>query len=376
MNTTAFSYFIFFAIIGVQTTYLPNYYIKYHGFTGKNISIMFAGNMLLGVFSHVIWGQIADYTRRSALLLRVCSLCILLLYFLLAMIHNVWVIAILFWSLGFFMTAMPALLDTIAITNYPIERYGSIRLWGSVGYGGIVFITPFILPSDYSPLIYISVLAVLYSIGLVFIREENRQKPNNTEKKLLVFALLKLPGILPFLLFSLLHWCAHISYNLCLDVHRDLLGLPYYLTGVAICTGISCEIFCMARVSEWFKKVPSYKIWFMLIATTSALRWACMGYSLSTWWFVCIQILQGLTFGTFFTISIMYLQTIVPRDMLTSGQNIFYITTFSLGGFIGTFLCGIMLDSSGKGFYVFLCSAMISLLSLIQSLFLKETTAS
>ncbi|WP_372370298.1 MFS transporter [Candidatus Uabimicrobium sp. HlEnr_7] len=372
MNITSFSYFVYFAIVGVQTTYLPNYYMKYHGFSGKHISLMFAGNMLFGVCSHVVWGQIADRSRCSAALLRIGSICILIVYFLLSIINNIWIAALLFWSLGFFMTAMPALLDTITITNYPIKNYGNIRLWGSVGYGSAVLVIPFIIPKDYSPIFFITVLAFVYSIALIFIHEEKRENHTEIVKKIYILEILKIPGLLPFLFFSLLHWCAHISYNLCLDIHRDLLGLPFYVTGVAICTGICCEIFCMARISKWFEKINSYKVWFMIIATASAFRWSTMGYSLNISTFIAVQIFQGFTFGAFFTISVTYLRKVVPQDMLTSGQNIFYITTFSLGGFIGTFLCGAMLDSVGKGFYVFLCSAVISILSLIQCLFLTD----
>ena len=363
----AFAYFLYFGFLCLEFTYLSSYMITELKFTGKEITIIYGVIPIISLLSQPFWGQIADATQKTGKVLRWCTFLGLLSFIPLYFSQTFYTFMLSLWLLAFCQSTVPSLIDTLSLTRFGVQKYGDIRVWGSLGYGA--FALAFALLFSVKSVI-VSIICALFLCWLsaLIIGEEDRRV--KAEKKIYLLTLLRNPSFLILIIFSTLHWSSNIPYHIILNIHSNNLGLSISITGYAITAGIIAESLFIYYFPKWSSKLL-LKHWLLLSASMTALRWGIMTYPLGASLFIAIQVIHGFSFGVFFVASISYIVKIVPVHMRASGQTLFSAFTFGLGNILGTLYLG-LLDSPGKGYYVFGMAAFASLLSLIVTVFIRQ----
>jgi PPP family 3-phenylpropionic acid transporter len=364
--TLSLSYFGYFFVLSLEFTYLPSYFWEIAKFSGKDIGWIYAGITVVNMIAQPFWGQIVDKTQMTSRILRYCALGGLAAFIPILFYQGfLWVLGFI-WISAFFLSAIPSLLDILTLRRAGMESYGKIRVWGSIAYGAAALVFPAQMLSLVLPVI---AFCLFFCYLAFFSLGRDSEIPSGHEETRFCLHLLKNPCFLLLTVFGILHWCSSTPYNLILDVHRREMSLPSYITGCAITAGVTAECLVLVISHKWLPKACA-RHWLMLCASFTALRWSWMSYPLSSFCMVVVQVIHGLSYGVFFVASISYLLATVPESMRASGQTLFCGLSFGGGNILGSLYAGVLLDSQGRGFYVFGLAACISLLSLIAALFI------
>ena len=256
-----------------------------------------------------------------------------------------------------------------------MKTYGKIRLWGSAGYGVAALLFSYLLLYQDQFLNFVILLligiAFLLFISTLFIGEETRKQEQNKESNLKFVSLFKNSYFLLLVIFGVVHYITSGPYNMIFDIHRDDMNLAVYCTGWAISLGIISECLFIAYGSFFVKRLTA-RCCLILCAVLTGIRWFIMSYPLNATIFISLQAIHGITFGLFFIASVACLINIVPESMRATGQTMFSCIVFSLGGCLGNYMTGCLLDCAGRGFLAFRCCAFISIVAVILSFFIKE----
>lgn len=371
----ALSYFFFYSLLALEFTYVPSYLTEILNFKGQDMSILFAGIPIVGILAQFVWGELADRCKKTGRILRIITCCAFIFSIPLMFYSSKTLIYIIFWLVSFFLTSVSALLDTMIFTRWDMKTYGKIRLWGSAGYGIAALIFSYLLLYQdkflNSIILLLIGIAFLLFVCTLFIGEEARIKTQNKETNFKFVSLFKNSYFLLLVIFGVVHYISNGPYNMIFDIYRKDMNLPVYCTGWAISIGIISECLFIAYGSFFVKRLTAH-FCLILCAVLTGIRWFIMSYPLNATVFISLQAIHGITFGLFFIASVACLINIVPESMRATGQTMFSCIVFSFGGCLGNYMAGYLLDCAGRGFLAFRCCAVISIIAVIMSFFIKE----
>lgn len=128
-------YFFIFAAIASLFPFLVIHYEDL-GLSGTQISILAALSPLVTVLTAPLWGALADATQRYKQLLLVMMVGCLIAVFLLSQATQfVWLLVIIALFAFFAGSVMPLIDSSVMAQLSHKDRYGNLRLWGSVDFG-------------------------------------------------------------------------------------------------------------------------------------------------------------------------------------------------------------------------------------------------
>jgi PPP family 3-phenylpropionic acid transporter len=127
--------FIYYASMAMVAPFLPLYF-HYKGLTMTEIGLALAIGPLVSIFAQPFWCYISDRMKTIKRVLLVILLLTLLFSSLLFMVNSFHLILLLMLAFMFVMTPIQPLSDSLLIwyAERHQKNYGSIRLWGCVGF--------------------------------------------------------------------------------------------------------------------------------------------------------------------------------------------------------------------------------------------------
>ncbi|MFU8804303.1 MAG: MFS transporter [Bradymonadaceae bacterium] len=337
----------FFSLAGVQVwTYIPRYFTAI-GLSGAAIGTIFAAKSIAQSVVSPGWASVAD--RFGATRKIVIFLCL----------AGVVAIAALPWTASFAVILMimivyastsgatMPLVDALTLDQVGSRRYGVIRAWGSVGFGvlaiaaalgglfttheGLARLAP-------AALILLSFFAFLSSLALARGRVEVK-----TPDFKRAFGLLNRRALWIVFLIAALHWASQAPYNLFIVFLCEERGFSAWVPGLAVAIGVTAEIFALANGPRLLRALTPARLLLLSVGTT-AIRWFFSGVVTDPLLLLVIQCLHGLTFGAFLVAMMAIIAREVAPEIRATGQAVFYIVVFGLGGALGNALSGLVLD--------------------------------
>ncbi len=322
------------------------------GMSGRDIGLIMAMLPLGRILSGPVWGVLADRSRRAGALLRVGCVIALVGTVLFLVPSNLAVAAIA--SLLFSVGRMPMgplvdafTLDALTRAGLDQRSYGSIRLWGSLGF--LVMALASGAAVDHLgvdplwPGIVLGALTFFLSFGFP---SEGEGGPAPILPALRELA--RVPGFRAFLGFIALHALATSVYDTFFSVHVQALGLPALTTPIAMAAGIVVEIGIMARGEALMRRWSPAQL--MLLAAVCAVpRWALTGTATTAAAIVALQCLHGITFGCFWLGAVQWTAERAPREVSASAQSLLATVSYGLGALAGAFLAGELRARMGTG---------------------------
>lgn len=128
-------YFCYFAFLGAFVTYF-GLYLQAQGMSAWEIGILLSIHSVMRMAAPLFWGWWADRRNARAALVRLATAACLVVFALLFSAKGFWTFFFTLALLSFFWSAALPLVEalTLAQLQHRIERYGPIRLWGSIGF--------------------------------------------------------------------------------------------------------------------------------------------------------------------------------------------------------------------------------------------------
>ena len=356
-------YLFYFASLGALLPYW-GLYLKSLGYDITAIGNLMAIIMATKIISPNIWGWIADHTGRRMAIVRLGSLCAALAFAGVFFQDGFIWLAIVMMLFSFFWNA--ALPQFEATTFYHlgdhIDRYSSIRLWGSIGFIATVWglgslmqgqgiqLLPWILLGLFTAIWINSLLVPEEAAGHLALDHSPLRK------------ILSQPHVVGLLLVCFLLQAGHGPYYTFYSIHMEAHGYSLSMIGGLWALGVIAEVIVFLLMH---RLVPKFGLRNLLLVSLllAVVRWLLIGLfpeHLSVMLFA--QILHAATFGFYHAAAIQLIHTYFKGKHQGKGQALYSSLSFGAGGALGSFYSGYVYDYFGA-LLMFGIAAVLSLLA-------------
>lgn len=343
-------YFFYFAFLGSHGPYISAI-LKAKGLSATELSTLMAVLPLLTIVAPPFWAGLADKLHARARILSIVLFGAALGCSAFLAIQGVWSGLAVILLYGFFRSPVITLTDALTHSMiYPnLERFGMIRLWGSVGFiFGSVSIGQLrtLFPDSVTQLVSAGFLigAALLVRGYNDpIEKGSHSIPTNsssTWRRGLDFMLK--PTALLIAFGNLFHAMGHSSFDAYFALFAQEHRVGDHVIGFGWGIGVTAEVLIM-RVAPSILSRYRPSTFLMLGAGAAAFRWAMMYYLNDPIGSLWLQPLHALTFGLWYLSFSNWLQNRVPSDIRATCQG-FFLAVMSLGMASGNLLGGYVIS--------------------------------
>jgi PPP family 3-phenylpropionic acid transporter len=346
-------YFLYFGVLGVYLPYF-NLYCYHLGFNGIQIGALSALRSIVLVIFSVAWSLIADRFQIRKPIYVFCNWLSAAAWSAYFFSDSYWIIFCITACYGVFYAPIISFLEafTIDILGEKKNHYGSIRVWGSIAFIGMVtilgyYIDLFSIKIILWVIFLVSIIQAAFALGMPKITLAHKEEFSSKAKILLN------RHVMVFLLCAFLMLASHGMYYGFFSIHLSMLGYGSMFIGVAWALASVAEIVVMVNSKRIFKHL-SYEKALILSLFVATIRWIFVGYARSPFAILSLQCLHAVTYGMFHVASILYVDLLSPGEAKTLGQAMNNATTYGLGLMAGFFLSGILYEhfSAVTGFLV------------------------
>jgi PPP family 3-phenylpropionic acid transporter len=345
-------YFFYFASVGVYIIFLPKV-LHDIGYSTFEIGLLFAIFPLMRFFTPFFFLKRIDLTH--TVFINSTLISILLSFSFYYTIDSFWLFFINNIFLGVSLSLILPFVEAIAISVLQKERYGKIRLFGSIGFMIVALVLAKYLDDPSIAIDFYLVTVILTALfAIILSNSDKKSSPASTpsDEK---FSLLK---YWPFWVSMFLMQMSFGSFYNFYTIYETELGISLETTSYLWSFGVLCEIVMLYYQAPLLKNFDLMKLVKISILLT-AIRWYLVymyGDNLTIAYLA--QSIHALSFGLYHSAMTMYLFSLYQNKKLA--QQFLFGIAYGLGGFVGAIVAGKL-----YGEYLFLSSAFIALAALI-----------
>jgi PPP family 3-phenylpropionic acid transporter len=272
---------------------------------------------------------------------------------LLGTVDGAWPLGVLLFGVGLGYGTVLPLVEATVLERLPAAGYGSLRVWGSVGFVVVAVLSPRVLEGagmSWFPVVVVAILAALAVSCLPFENLAHSPRPARRDP---------LPALLWALLALLtLHQLAHGPYYAFFSVHLEAAGHGSTTIGAMWSVGVLAEMAAFlagARIEARF----SHRTLLGAALLLSPLRWLLLALPPTLPVLLAAQIGHAATFAAAHLAGVQLVQKVAPAGTARYAQALYSGLCFGLGVVAGSALAGPVYAAVG-GSGSFLAAAGVS----------------
>jgi len=341
--------FSFHATNTIILSFLP-LYLRYKGLNGTEIGWVLAVGPLASIFAQPFWGYMSDKHKTVKRVLLVCIGGLLISSILFFQMNTLLSIILMGAIFYFFTTPIGGLGDSLAQrrANELQVSFGTIRTWGSIGFATSALIIGEILSRigvQYMiyPYLFFGTIALIVAIKLKDVKVESDPIQLKDVNKLF-----KNKSFVIFLFLMIFLTISHRANDSFIGLYITELGGSESWVGLAWFIGVASEGAVFAFAGFWFRKY--HPLIFVIVAgVLYSIRWFLYAGADDPMYIIALQVLHGLTFGTFYLAAFDYVTRLIPKDLTATGHLVFYAVFFGVSGIVGSLAGGAIMDMFSGG---------------------------
>ncbi|MBP1154759.1 MULTISPECIES: MFS transporter [unclassified Paenibacillus] len=347
--------FSYYATSAVLMPFLPIYF-EGRGYSSSQIGLLMMIGPFVTIFAQPMWGYLSD--RYQTLKLIIFGLWGMTVLSSIGIFTTTsYSFALLFMLLlYFFMLSSTPLLDTISIKSAVQAgvSYGSIRLWGSVGFTLLAVSSGFILQAlgglQNIPYLYWSIW-LLPLLLLLFLKDERSAAPRVSLRSFT--SLFRNVHFLWFLLLVFLLTIPHRMNDVMFVLYLKDLGATNTMAGWAWAFAAASEIPTFALLGRYMHRFHELAL-LGIVAVLYTVRWLAYGWITDPFTLMFLQATHSITFAVFWIVAVQYVARLVPQELQSTGQSMLSMVFLGLSGITGGFIGGWIKDEWGGAYmYIF-----------------------
>jgi MFS transporter, PPP family, 3-phenylpropionic acid transporter len=347
-------YFFYFAIVGVYVIFLPKV-LAMALYTPSEIGLILGAAPLVRFLLPFAFTKHFRLDKKSFnISIIVMFLSAFAFYF---SIHNFYALFFSNIGLGIGMSLILPYIEILALEYIGKERYGKVRLFGSVGFILVALVLVKYLNSVDIALIYLVALTGVTAIfAFILVHQSHKLNPQKEEVQNDVTLLIHWRLWLGLMLMQMSFGAFYNFFTIYETAH----GISLDMTINLWVFGVIVEII-MLYIQGRFLKL-NLLLLLEISVFSAVVRWFLLFIypeNIAVLFFT--QSLHALSFALFYSASISYLHQLYKSKVLA--QQFYAGFTFGLGGFLGAILFGYVYEYFAV--YTFLVASFIALLSLI-----------
>lgn len=329
-------FFGYYGFVGVFSPYMTLYFSDM-GITAVQIGALMSVAQAMRMVGPLVWGWLADRTQKRVSILRLTSLLAAMSslgwLFGQGFVYYLFVMVIL----SFFAGAQGPLLESLMLSEMrgDLSHYGSLRLWGSVGYIAVVLGAGGLLDWLGAGLVPWICAALLGMVLIVNCRLKEVVSTAKVQVQVSLGSVLKKREVIAYFTSSALKIASHMGLYAFYSLYLAKLGYSGFMIGLMWSLGVVAEILFFYYQTPIFKRFGLEKLWLFsfLVSVGRFVLIGAGGESLLILLFA--QTLHGITFGTHHASNVMMLQRWFSGPLQSRGQALLVSVSYGFGGCIG-----------------------------------------
>lgn len=342
-------YGFFFAAIGVYIPYLP-LYLQQTGLSGREIGLLTAVWPIMLLVASPLWGLIGDRFRIHRFLLPLATVGPIVPALLMLTVRGLPALAVLALVSAFFATPIVALIDSAVLDLVQGTRvtYGSIRVWGSVGFTGATWLMGYVLQAWGLPWLFYGYAVLLAAAGLTALGLPARRQALQLGFRSGLGQLLRQRALLLFLTGVFLIGATMQIYNTFYPLHLVALGGGSAWVGLAGALAAASELPVLYFSGPIFRRL-GVRGTMLLGYGIFAARWAILALVASPIVALLTALSHGLSFGPHLAGSIAFVEKHTPPGLRATAQGLLTAAGYGVGAAAGALAGGVLFDGLGAG---------------------------
>jgi PPP family 3-phenylpropionic acid transporter len=343
-------YFFYFAFVGAMAPFW-GLYLRSLEFNAFQIGVLMSLLQVMRIFAPNIWGHIADHTGKRVAIVQLAALVCLVAFVGVFFAKTFWALFAVMSLISFFWSASLPLVEATTLSHLgkSTDRYGRIRLWGSVGFILVVVGLGAALDHASIQLVPWVVLGLLVGIVLTSRVIPEAEIAQHEHVHIPLRDVLRRPEVLALFGAALLMAAAHGPYYTFFTIHLVESGYSKSFAGWLWALGVVCEIGIFLVMPRVFRSIRPETV---LLATllTAAVRFLLIGWQADNLPVLLLaQLMHAFTFGAYHASALSLVHRHFTGKNQARGQALYNSLAFGIGGTIGSLYSGAAWDSLGAG---------------------------
>jgi len=342
-------YVLLFAGVGIFYTYLA-LYLQDAGLSGTETGILLAALPLGGFLTQPLWGVLSDvFQIRRALLAAACfALAIIAVLFTLGD-GLAWLLGCTI-ALAVVRSPIGPLSDALTLEHLALEGrrgdYGSLRLWGSLGYAVAAFATgTFVIGRSVELIAYLfGATMLLLGVVTLFLPDGHASaRPALRDARVV---LLSNPALLKLLLGALLVGTTLGVVNSYQIVYLADIQAPGWVSGTAFAIAGLMEVPLMGAAASLIRR---WGLRAVLIGGIALLppRWLLYAAITNPILVLPTQVLHSAAMLSLLVAAVIFVDQQLGERWRATGQTLYQAALHGIGSSLGLFGAGLIHDRAG-----------------------------
>lgn len=343
-------YFFYFAFVGAMAPFW-GLYLHSLEFNAFQIGVLMSLLQVMRIFAPNIWGHIADHTGKRVAIVQLAALVCLIAFIGVFWAKSFWALFAVMSLISFFWSASLPLVEATTLSHLgkSTDRYGRIRLWGSVGFILVVVGLGAALDHASIQLVPWVVMGLLVGIVLTSRVIPEAEIARHESVHIPMREVLRRPAVLALFAAALLMAAAHGPYYTFFTIHLVQTGYSKSFAGWLWALGVICEIGIFLVMPRVFRSVRAETV---LLATLiiAAVRFLLIGWQADNLPVLLLaQLMHAFTFGAYHAAALSLVHRHFTGKNQARGQALYNSIAFGVGGTLGSLYSGAAWDVMGAG---------------------------
>ncbi len=348
------------------------------GFDARQVAIFIVCQTLASVLGQLVFGRLADHFQRNRLIFLLLAPALLATCYLLYFVEGFGLTCVCFFAAGLVKDPMSAMMDSWQIKSFhgDMSKFGNIRSMGSITYACLMLMLGFVM--DAWGFVTIPVLSTAFCVVVMVVAftlpEVPRIEKEQTDKKDKKHHKVRLSPVFYIYFGTLLVLGLSVIpvYNM---MPRFLFALGGTATqqGIALFLNAGMEFPAMRAYKLIAKFEPPKRLFGCLILYIGSTL--MMAFATHYIWILIGMGISGAAFGTQLVARREMVNLYAPPHMQTTLHSIGDMIYGGLGGMMGNYAAGYLLDTAGAKTMLVCASAaqgVVMLLVLVMLFYMKK----
>ena len=341
-------YFFYFAFVGAMAPFW-GLYLKSLEFNAFQIGVLMSLLQVMRIFAPNIWSWVADRHGKRVLIVQIAALASMLSYVgVFFGTSFLWLFAVMS-LMSFFWSASLPLVEATTLSHLGehTNKYGKIRLWGSVGFILSVVGLGYLL--DFLPIRFLlwAVLGMMAGLVLFSRHIPEAEVMAHESDHHSVWHIVKKPEVMALIAACFLMAAAHGPYYTFYSIYLVDHGYSKSSVGWLWALGVIFEIGVFVWMPRIFNRFSLEQVLFfsfvMAVIRFLTIAWGVDSLAL----ILFAQILHAATFGSYHASAVALIHHHFKGKHQSKGQGIYNSVAFGAGGALGGLYSGYSWDALG-----------------------------
>lgn len=369
-------YAFYFATLGILVPYW-GLYLQWEGFSARQIGELTAILLATRIVAPNIWGWIADHYGQRMRIVRLASFLSIVAFSTIFISQSYYWIAIVLVTFSFFWNAsLPQFeVTTLQHLGEHSHHYSKIRVWGSIGFIGVVVFLGLFLDRYDAGVVPYALLFSMSGIWLISLTVPDSNSRHNSLPYIPIKQLLKQPPVRAFLVICFLMLVSHGPYYTFYSIYLEQHGYRRSLIGQLWALGVVAELLVFLVMHLW---LPRFGLRNVLLGSIllAALRWLLIAlYADQVFILIAAQSLHAASYGAYHAASIAWVHQYFTGRNQGRGQALYSSMSFGAGGAVGSLLSGYLWLTPGPEITFMLAALTATSAFLVGFIWLKTAKA-